>query len=150
MNESTSLVAVAYVSSATRPFTPAELDALLLDAQAFNAQVGVSGALLHHDGSFFQYLEGPEAGVALAYARIKAARGHRGLIELVAAPVQQRHFATWSMGFAEPVASSLQLISQASWLAQQQAASIEGASSPGLALLLAYWQRAQSFRRSTV
>jgi hypothetical protein len=140
------LIAVAYVSSATRRFAPAELDALLLDARAFNSTAGVSGALLHHDGSFFQYLEGPEAGVQQAYARIKQSGKHRGLIELVAAPVHRRHFSTWSMGFAEPVGTELQSISQARWQAQRQAASVQDAPAPGLTLLLDFWQRARAAR----
>ena len=143
-----SLVAVAYVSSATRRFTPEELDALLLDARAFNATAGVSGALLHQDGSFFQYFEGLEASVAQVYSRIKRSRMHRGLIELVAAPVNQRHFSTWSMGFAEPVASELQSVSQASWHAEHQATSVQDAPASGLALLLSFWQRAQPNRGS--
>ena len=143
-----SLVAVAYVSSAIRRFTPEELDALLLDARAFNAIAGVTGALLHQDGSFFQYLEGSQAGVAQVYSRIKSSRRHRGLIELLAAPVNQRHFSTWSMGFAEPVASELQSISQASWHAAHQAASIQDAPAPGLTLLLSFWHRAQANRGS--
>src|SRR6187399_1577333 len=131
------LVAVAYVSSATRRFASEELDALLLDARAFNATAGVSGALLYQDGSFFQYFEGPEAGVEQVYSRIKSSRRHRGLIELVAAPVNQRHFSTWSMGFAEPVTSELQSLSQANWQAQQHAVSIQDAPAPsGLILLL--------------
>jgi len=106
----------------------------------------VSGALLHQDGAFFQYFEGPEAGVAQVYSRIKQSRRHRGLNELVAAPVNQRHFSTWSMGFAEPVASELQSISQASWYAEHQAVSVQEAPSPGLALLLSFWQRAHANR----
>ncbi|MDO9092793.1 MAG: BLUF domain-containing protein [Rubrivivax sp.] len=140
------LLAVAYVSSATRRFAPKELDALLLDARAFNAIASVTGALLHQDGSFFQYFEGPEDGVEQVYSRIKRSRRHRGLIELVAAPVNQRHFSTWSMGFAEPVASELQAISQASWQAQRQAISMQDAPAPGLTLLLSFWQRAQASR----
>lgn len=139
-----SLVAVAYVSSATGRFAPEVLDALLLDARAFNAIAGVTGALLHQDGSFFQYFEGPEDGVEQVYSRVKRSRRHRGLIELVAAPVNQRHFSTWSMGFAEPVASELQAISQASWQAQRQAVSMQDAPAPGLTLLLSFWQRAQA------
>ena len=142
------LIAVAYVSSATRRFVSEELDALLMDARAFNATAGVSGALLHQDGSFFQYFEGPETGVEQVYSRIKRSLRHRGLIELVAAPVSQRYFSTWSMGFAEPVASELQSISQASWQAQRQAVSVHDAPAPGLALLLSFWQRAQASRKS--
>ena len=138
------LVAVAYVSSAFRRFTPEALDTLLLDARAFNLVAGVSGALLHQDGSFFQYFEGPEVGVAEVYSRIKTSRSHRGLIELVSAPVNQRYFSTWSMGFAEPVASELLAISQASWLAEHQVISAQDACAPGVALLLSFWLRAQA------
>ncbi len=139
-----SLVAIAYVSSATRLLTPGDLDALLLDARAFNAVAGVSGALLHQDGSFFQYIEGPEAGITQVYARIRCSRTHRGLIELVRAPVARRHFSAWSMGFAEPVTSELQAIAQARWHAQHQAVAAQEAATPGLALLLSFWRRAQA------
>jgi hypothetical protein len=108
----------------------------------------VSGALLYQDGSFFQYLEGPESGVAQAYSRVKRSRRHRGLIELVAAPVEQRHFSTWSMGFAEPAASELQSIAQATWRAEHRAACLDPEPSPGLALLLAFWKRARFDRSS--
>ena len=140
-----SLVAVAYVSSALRRFTPQALDALLVNARDFNLKAGVSGALLHHDGSFFQYFEGPEVGVEAVYLRIKASRSHHGLIELIAAPVDQRHFSGWSMGFASPVASDLQAISQADWLAAHQLACDQAAPAPApaLSLLLAFWQRAK-------
>ena len=137
------LIAVAYVSSAVRRHTPAELDALLLDARNFNAEVNVSGALLHHDGSFFQYFEGPEDGVGQVYSRIKASRMHHGLIELVIGPVQQRYFSTWSMGFAEPAATALQSISQASWELQREAAATPADRAPALELLLSFWSRAQ-------
>ena len=101
------LVAVAYVSSALRRFTAQALDALLVNARAFNLTADVSGALLHHDGLFFPYFELPEAGVEAVYSRVKASRSHHGLIELIAAPVDQRHLSSWSMGFALPVASEL-------------------------------------------
>ncbi len=136
------LIAVAYVSSAVCRFTPEELDALLLDARSFNAEVDVSGALLHHDGSFFQYFEGTEDGVEQVYSRIKKSRMHRGLIQLVYQPVQQRYFSTWSMGFAEPVSTVLQSLSQASWKSQREAVTMPADPAPGLKLLLSFWDRA--------
>ena len=142
----TPLIAVAYVSSAVRRFTPEELDALLVDARNFNAEVGVSGALLHQDGSFFQYLEGTEDGIEQVYSRIKKSRMHRGLIELVRQPVQQRYFSTWSMGFAEPTSTALQSISQASWKSQREAATMPADRTPGLVLLLSFWDRADGQR----
>jgi hypothetical protein len=143
------LTALAYVSSATtHHMDPQVLDALLLDARQFNARADVTGALLHHDGSFFQYLEGPESGVERAYARIRRASQHKDLIEIWHETIGQRHFSEWSMGFAEPAATELQAISQARWHAQRQAAVMqdEEARSPGLKILLSFWARVQGRR----
>src|SRR5690606_11216407 len=100
-------------------------------------------ALLYHDGSFFQYFEGPASSVDEVYQRIKKSSQHHGLIELVNGPIEKRHFSNWSMGFAEPVASELQALSQAAWLEQRQEISARAAPSPGLALLLSFWNRSQ-------
>ncbi|MEZ5592080.1 MAG: BLUF domain-containing protein [Gammaproteobacteria bacterium] len=140
-----SLIAIAYVSSANPDLSSHELDTLLLDAREFNSRMSVTGALLHHDGSFFQYLEGPEAGVEQVYSRIQGARRHRGLIEIFREPIVRRHFSAWSMGFSESTASEMQSISQASWNTQLQAAvsKDQGINSPGLKILLSFWQRAR-------
>lgn len=66
------LIAVACVSSATHDLSEAGLERLLDSARRYNEQALVTGALLSHDGSFFQYLEGPASAVDAACARIKA------------------------------------------------------------------------------
>ena len=140
-----SLIAIAYVSSATQHLSSHELDTLLLDAWEFNSRMSVTGALLHHDGSFFQYLEGPEAGVEQVYSRIQRARRHQGIIEIFREPIVQRHFSEWSMGFIESTASEMQSVSQASWNTQLEAAisKDQDINSPGLKILLSFWQRAK-------
>ena len=60
------LTNLCYVSSATRSLSVAQLTDLLIDARQFNQSVQVTGVLLHHDGGFFQYLEGPPAAIALS------------------------------------------------------------------------------------
>src|SRR3989344_5307690 len=72
------------------------MDRLLTGARSFNQACCVTGVLLHQGGNFFQYLEGPQEGVAQVYARIQRATSHHGLIELVNGPVEQRHFSAWS------------------------------------------------------
>jgi hypothetical protein len=57
-----------------------------------------------------------------------SARG-RGLYELVNDPIQDRHFEDWPRGFAEPVRSELQRISQASSKPSRHGHSCRDASS---------------------
>ena len=98
--------------------------------------------LLHQGGNFFQYLEGPEEGVAQVYARVKKATSHHGLIELLNGPVEQRHFTAWTMGFAEAARSDLQRIADASWATELgRISSDANAADPGLVLLLDFWHR---------
>lgn len=141
--EFTTMHAVAYVSSATqRLATPQSIDRLLTGACSFNQACGVTGVLLHQDGNFFQYLEGPPEGVAQVYARVKRATSHHGLIELLNGPVEQRHFSAWSMGFAEATRSDLQRIAQASWAKELgRISSAANADNPGLVMLLDFWRR---------
>jgi hypothetical protein len=138
--------AIVYVSSASARYAnPSALDALIRDAMAFNEMHGVTGALLHSAGNFLQYIEGPEAGVAAAYERIRRATSHSGLLELLHQSVSQRQFASWSMGFAEPTASELQAITQARWLDQMLCANEAREPSTGLQLMLGFWQRFHRF-----
>ncbi len=134
------LTAVAYLSSSATLFSEAELEALLLQARSFNRSVGVTGVLLHHDGSFFQYFEGPHDGVAQVYARIHRSRRHHTIFELYRGPITQSFFAHWQMGFAQTPQSEILKLSQADW--KVSAAAIQGAQRPseGLELLADYWK----------
>lgn len=139
------LHAIAYVSSASPILADSdEIDALLVDARDFNAKCDVSGVLLHHDGNFLQYIEGPTAGVAAVYRRILQSRRHHGLIELFNGPVMERNFPQWQMGFAESPLSALQSISQASWLNQMAQLERHRQRSVGLDLLLDFWARSKN------
>lgn len=142
----TDLITICYVSSAVRLLSPEELDALLIDARSFNQRTAVTGALLHHDGSFLQYIEGPEASVAQAYRRIRSSTRHHNIIELDSGAVAQRHFSKWSMGFAEPTSTDLQAIAQADWKSELQSSLSSRASSPGLSVLLSFWLRSTGGR----
>jgi Sensors of blue-light using FAD len=132
---------IAYVSSALHPLSEAELEALLLDARRFNQHVAVTGVLLFHDGSFFQYFEGPPAGVEAVYARVKASRSHHMIIELHDAPIDERLFGQWLMGFTHAPASELLTLQNAQWRRASRALSRQtGALSPGAFLLQAFWR----------
>lgn len=135
-----SLIALAYVSSATHNLSETELERLLDSARRHNEQAQVTGALLYHDGSFFQYLEGPDAEVDAAYARITASRQHRGLIRLMRRPIERRHFDGWLMGFARVPRSLMLQLSQASWMHELAQVSAGTDLPAGIKLLLSHWE----------
>jgi len=93
------LHALIYVSTAVRQPTQADLDRLIARARVRNLEQGVTGLLLCAHGNFMQYLEGGEAGMATVYAAIQADPLHRGLVELLREPIQERVFEEWAMGF---------------------------------------------------
>ena len=92
-----SLRAIAYTSELSPGRTRAHVDALTDAAAAFNLSAGISGVLLFDGTRFLQYIEGPDAGLDAAYARIRGASSHHSLMELGRARIGRRHFPDWSM-----------------------------------------------------
>ncbi len=90
---------VVYTSVAARPFTDDELDALLQQARARNAALGITGMLSYRDGSFVQFLEGPEPRLAELMADISADARHTDVRVLIDEPIAQRQFSSWTMGY---------------------------------------------------
>lgn len=141
----TPLAQLAYCSSAVHLLSDAQLGKLLQGARKFNESVGVSGALLYNDGSFFQYIEGPTNSVAEVYDRIKAASQHKNIIQLLAGPCQSLHFTKWHMGFVQVPHSTLHILAQADWLTQRESLKKASAAlpvAPGVRLLLKFWHDA--------
>lgn len=95
------MISLVYVSSATHPFSPAELVTLLEKARRNNASSNVTGMLLYKNGNFMQAIEGDDAVVAELHARIQHDPRHRGMITLLKRPIEERQFADWSMGFVD-------------------------------------------------
>lgn len=135
------LRSIAYKSRATRELTPQDLDRLLLDARGFNQEAGVTGVLLYHAGSFFQFFEGPEKGVEAVYERIRQATTHTNIVELSKAPSCSRQFESWHMGFCEPPQTVLQTLATASWEEAMPITRTDYECSEGLGFLLHYWSK---------
>jgi hypothetical protein len=135
--------AIAYTSTAVRRPSRRELEALLLDARDFNARVGVTGALLLSDITFFQYFEGPPAATHQVYQRIQSSGLHFGIVELLRGPIDGRHFDCWHMGFAAAPPGVLLSLSHAVW--DRYARTDSGRDDRPLAieLLLHFWHRAR-------
>ncbi|MEO8006651.1 MAG: BLUF domain-containing protein [Betaproteobacteria bacterium] len=137
------LRAVAYVSTAARALDQSDLDALLIDARDFNVKTLVTGALLYDAGVFFQYFEGPEAGMVEVYDRIKNAKTHQGLIELLNRAIDQRLFAEWHMGFSHAPGTVVQQLANAKWYESVKGLQNSGTRSIGMDLLLDFWASAR-------
>ena len=102
-----------YASAATRHFETAELTALLQAARTHNDGAGLTGMLLHTEGSFFQVLEGVPDAVEALYARIERDKRHKHVTKIVTEAIPSRSFAHWTMGFSQVSRKELALISGA-------------------------------------
>ena len=136
------LMAVAYRSRAVHPMSARDLDHLLVAARAFNEKAEVSGALLHHQGAFLQYFEGPRQSVERVYARVRHSQLHEQLVELLHEPIDTRQFSRWHMAFAEPALSVLEEIANEMWTMALPAVRAGQTRSPGLQHLVDFWDRA--------
>ncbi|MEO6602119.1 MAG: BLUF domain-containing protein [Polyangiaceae bacterium] len=100
---------VIYSSAAVTPFTEPDLGSLLLRARANNARLGVSGLLLHHEGSFLQVLEGKREVLDPLFRTISLDKRHDRVVKLLDREVDERHFADWKMGFVSAASIAKQL-----------------------------------------
>lgn len=125
---------ICYVSSAVEQMSEPELEALLSSARAFNVTALVTGVLLQNEDHFFQYFEGPAAGLEAVYDRIKSSHWHTGIIELLRAPIEERAFPDWRMGSTRVSKSALLSLRTADW--RQLRARVASAEGPNLGLVL--------------
>lgn len=95
------LYCLSYVSTETQPMGNAQLLSLLESAREKNARLGLTGLLLHRDGSFFQVLEGAYSEVTALYDEIAADPRHQRVEIVTEGPVTTREYSEWQMGFVE-------------------------------------------------
>ncbi|WP_157928835.1 BLUF domain-containing protein [Pararhizobium haloflavum] len=88
-----------YVSGATRPMLPADIDAILAASRANNARLDVTGLLLYADGTFIQILEGERHVVQSLAQTIRKDQRHRNFMVLAELQAEARAFSDWQMGF---------------------------------------------------
>jgi len=95
------MIQLVYVSSATVPFSKADLLGLLEKSRVNNERDGLSGILLYKDGNFMQVLEGEEVAVMTTYDRISKDSRHGGILTLLTRTLEQPDFRDWSMAFRD-------------------------------------------------
>jgi len=92
------LVTLLYASRLT-PAAENSAHAILAAARRHNAPAGLTGFLLATPDHFLQVLEGPRPEVNRLYARIVTDPRHSDVEILHYAPLAQRRFARWAMGY---------------------------------------------------
>lgn len=78
-------------------FDDSMLNGILLQARRNNARDGLTGALIVRGDLYLQLLEGPEAPLLAAFARIKRDNRHLAIKQLSLASAPARMFPDWTM-----------------------------------------------------
>ncbi len=107
--------AIAYVSTASDDFTHGDLAGIVGDYRRNNEALGITGVLLHCDGNFMQYIEGPEEAVRATYERLLGCELHHQVNEILNQPIERREFAEWTLGFSEASHVDFLELATASW-----------------------------------
>ena len=136
--DSTPLRTLVYVSALVAPWSEGMIEAIVRDSRDRNARAGVTGVLLHCDGSIMQCLEGPETAVRATFQRIANDVRHTNLIITIDIETSVRTFPTWLMGHLQVTRSEFLQLESAEWrrvAAQTPAGDAAAEGAPGLALL---------------
>ena len=78
-------------------FDDAMLNGILSDARFYNSRDDITGALICRADIYFQLIEGPEAAIKAAYARIAADDRHLDVNRLLHEVSTERMFPKWAM-----------------------------------------------------
>jgi Sensors of blue-light using FAD len=97
--DDTLLTSLTYTSAATRLLSVAELVELIEQIRVKNERLGVTGLLLYSGGNVIQTLEGTSYAVDAVFDAIQADPRHGEIHVVERRSVEERAFATWSMGF---------------------------------------------------
>ena len=108
-----------YRSTARPGLDGAELQGILHHARARNQALGLTGCLHHEDGLFFQWLEGPAAGLRQVLASLMRDTRHVDFDILDQGPLDHRRFQDWRMRFSDRDRASL-----LDWFARSEASTV--------------------------
>lgn len=93
------MIRITYLSQESAPWTPVMLLDLLRHCHINNPKLGLTGLLIHGNGSFLQTIEGPEASVDALVAKISKDPRHKDFRVLRRENIDRRSYGGWSMGF---------------------------------------------------
>jgi hypothetical protein len=104
---------LGYVSVAIHALAPGQLEHILHSSRRDNPVYGVTGLLVHCEGTFMQVLEGPREGVHEIFRRIQANPVHTSIHVLFDERIEHREFGGWSMACKDVGSEALQPVLRA-------------------------------------
>ncbi len=96
------LCQLIYRSRVARRVRFADAEAIAAAAAENNAKLSISGLLLYTPAYFVQVLEGGNAAVELAFARIAKDDRHEEIETLAKREIEERQFGRWAMRAVTP------------------------------------------------
>lgn len=132
---------LVYVSALTAPMSDGALEALVRTSRERNGREGITGVLLHSEGSIIQCLEGPAGAVRATFDRIVRDPRHGGIFVAVEEPVAERTFPSWLMGNLQVTRSEFLALESAEW--RRSSATLAETPSAGLAMLRSFAETAR-------
>jgi len=78
------------------------LSAIVQAAKSWNAQVGITGALIITDLHFVQQIEGPSARIAELLDKLRADKRHSDITVIEDTVARERWFPRWSLAYSGP------------------------------------------------
>lgn len=100
------LIRLLYASTAQEGVDLNEFKRILAQAQSNNDQRDLTGMLAFNSKLFLQVLEGARDQVNELYAKLLRDPRHHTVTVLSFKEIEERHWASWSMGFAAPNADN--------------------------------------------
>ena len=97
------MIFILYLSRASEDCLNSDISDILKSSRKNNAEMGVTGILVHKNREFLQYIEGPKDIVKPLYDKIKSDQRHKGIKIVEKGSMEERVFPNWEMGFANEV-----------------------------------------------
>ncbi len=97
----TPLSTLVYRSRAVEPMAPIDLQRMIGAARARNEAESITGLLVHEDGYFFQWLEGPTESLSRVWQSIRNDARHTAIEIVGDAPTPVRFFGGWSLKLSD-------------------------------------------------
>ncbi|MEM9362714.1 MAG: BLUF domain-containing protein [Bacteroidota bacterium] len=90
---------ISYISEQACILSEVEIRRLLFQCRTNNRNLGITGVLIHFNGIFTQFFEGPEESIDYVYEKIKQDKRHGNLKELLCGYDVNRYYKDWTMAY---------------------------------------------------
>lgn len=90
---------LAYVSRQSFILSNDDISQLLETCRTNNSNTNITGMLIYFDGTFVQFIEGPENNIDQLFQKIKKDKRHQDVVLLIDGIHKEREFSNWSMAY---------------------------------------------------